>query len=75
MSVMQGDLARTINHESDESWPFAVELVCYWGDNKRGRRKSITITKDMYYGTGGYNAPLTGDAVIRMIEKLRKAAR
>ena len=68
-----GDLARVTNHESNSAWPFTLEVVAYWGEGRKGKRRSITITEDMYFGRGQFNAPLTGDAIIGMIEKLRKA--
>lgn len=69
----QGDLARAINHEPNSDWPTMIEVVAYWGEGRRGRRRSIEIPADQFFGRGGYNAPLTGDQIIRMIDNLRKA--
>lgn len=70
-----GDLARTVNHEANSDWPTMIEVVAYWskGNGRRGRRRSIKISAEQFFGTGGgYNAPLTGDQIVGMIEKLRR---
>ena len=69
----QGDLARTINHEMNSDWPYLIEIVAYFGDSgRKGKRRSITISSDEFFGRGGYNAPLTGDQIIMIINKLRR---
>lgn len=69
-----GDLARTINHEMDSSWPTSIEIRAKWKTDKGGFRfKTITISGEQFFGTGGgFNAPITGDQLIGMIEKLRR---
>lgn len=73
MSVGEGDLARVKSTESDETWPSIIEVVAYWGkDGRRGKRKSIKILADQFFGRGAYGAPLSGEQLIRIIDKLRK---
>lgn len=71
--INQGDLARAITHESNDDWPQLFEFVAYFGgEGRRGKRRSITITADQYFGRGQYHAPMTGDQMLQIIEKLRK---
>ena len=67
-----GDLARTKVHEANESWPSLIEIVAWWGEKGRsGKRCSHEIPADQFFGhTTG--APMTGDQVIGIIERLRR---
>lgn len=68
-----GDLARAITHEPDSDWPSMIEIVAYWGkDGRKGRRRSIEIPADQFFGRNSYGAPLTGDQIILMIDRLRR---
>lgn len=67
-----GDLARCKTHEPDDTWPTMIEIVAYWGEGRRGKRRSITISSDEFYGRGGHGAPMSGDQVIHLIDKIRK---
>ena len=69
-----GDLSRVISHEADESWPLVIEVVAYWADKngRKGRRRSIEIPADQFFGRGSYGAPLNGDQLIGMVQRLRK---
>jgi hypothetical protein len=71
----QGDLARCITHESDDTFPSMIEIVAWWGHDgeRKGRRCSIEITADQFFGRGSYGAPMGGGQLIGMIEQLRKA--
>ena len=72
-ALPSGDLARVKTHEPDESWPTLIEIVAYFGkEGRKGRRKSVEIPADRFFGTGGYNAPMTGDQLIMMIDRLRR---
>lgn len=68
-----GDLARAITHELNDEWPVSIEIVAYFGENRRGR-KAIVIPADEFFGRGGYNAPMTGDQIIGIINRLRRQA-
>lgn len=70
-----GDLARCVTQEADDTWPTCIEIVAYFGpkDNpRRGKRIAIEINPDEFYGRKGFNAPMSGDALIRKVEQLRR---
>lgn len=71
ISIPTGDLARAKTHESDDTWPTMIEIVAYWGEGRR-KRKSIQIPADQFFGRGQYGAPISGDQLIGMVERLRK---
>ena len=70
----EGDLSRTINHDSNDDWPTHLEIVAYWskGSDRKGRRRSVEIDADQFFGTGRFGAPMSGDQIIGMVDKLRK---
>ncbi len=67
-----GDLARVVSHEESSDWPQLVEIVAYWGPGRSGRRRSIEIPADKFFGTGRYGAPISGSEIIGMVDKLRR---
>lgn len=71
VSMPVGDLARAVNHEANSEWPSSIEIVAYFGENKR-KSKRMTISADQFFGRGGFNAPLTGDQLIGMVDRLRR---
>ena len=73
MSVPQGDLARCITHEPSDEWPTHLEIVGYFGEGRRGKRRSIEISADEFFGRGSYGAPMSGERLISIINKLRQA--
>ena len=66
-----GDLARCVTHEADDTWPTSLEIVAYYGRDRKGKRKSIIISADEFFGRGGHGAPMSGDRLIHMINQLR----
>jgi hypothetical protein len=74
MTINQGDLARVVSHEPSQDWPSIIEIVAYWGkgEGRRGRRRSLMIEADAFFGRGRYGAPLSGDQLLAMIDRLRK---
>ena len=68
----EGDLARCNTIEPDDSWPTMIEVVAYWGEGRRGKRRSIEIPADQFFGRVPYGAPISGDQLIGMIEQLRR---
>lgn len=74
VALPQGDLARVKSEEPDMSWPTMIEIVAIWkaADGKRGRQRSIRIPADQFFGRGAHGAPMSGDQLIGMIERLRK---
>ena len=71
--TFSGDLSRCVTHEADDTWPTLLEVVAYFGEGRKGKRRSITIPADQFFGRGGYGAPITGEQLISMIERLRKS--
>jgi hypothetical protein len=67
----EGALATCVTHESDESYPEMIEIVAYWRKDRRGRR-SIEIPADQFFGRGGHGAPISGDQLIAIVERLRR---
>jgi len=74
MSRPYGELANTITHEASEDWPNTIEIVAYFGppDRPKARRKSIEIDADQFFGRKGWGAPLSGEVLIGMVERLRR---
>lgn len=72
VSIPSGDLARAKTHEADESWPTMIEIVAYFGEGRKGKSKRLEIPADQFFGRGGFGAPMTGDQLIAMIERLRR---
>lgn len=68
-----GDLANTRTQESDQSWPTHIEIVAYWSKNgdRKGRRRSIEIPSDQFFGHGKFGAPLSGEVLVSMVQRLR----
>lgn len=71
-NLPSGDLARTVNHEANDDWPTFIEVVAYYGPDRKGKRKAVTISADQFFGRNGHNAPMTGDQFLLIVDKLRK---
>ncbi len=67
-----GELTRAITHEPDDSWPTKISIIAYFGEGKGAKRRVLEISADQFFGRGYHGAPLTGDQLIGMVEKLRK---
>ena len=67
-----GDLARCVTHEANDDWPVTLEIVAYWREDRRGKRTSIEISADEFFGRNGFGAPMSGEALIRKVEQLRR---
>jgi hypothetical protein len=73
-NLPSGDLARASTHEANDEWPTLIEIVAYFGpEGRKGKRRSIEIPADQFFGRKGYGAPLSGNQIIEMIEKLRRS--
>jgi hypothetical protein len=73
-NLPSGDLARVESQEANDEWPTLIEVVAYFGpEGRKGKRRSIEIPADQFFGRKGYGAPLSGTQLIAMIEKLRRA--
>jgi len=64
----QGDLDRIPSIEPDTEFPDYVEIQLVWGKKVRYQR----IMADEFFGWGRYGAPMSGDAVIRHIDRMRR---
>lgn len=49
-----------------------IEIVAYWGKGRKGRRRSVDIPADQFFGRGAYGAPINGDQLIGMVDRLRR---
>ena len=69
-----GDLSRVKTHDPSDEWPNKIEIVAYWfnGHGRRPRRRSVQINADQFFGTGEFGAPMSGEQLIGIVEKLRK---
>ena len=69
-----GDLSRTVTREANEDWPSIIEVVAYWSKDgsRKGRRRSIEIDADQFFGRGQYGAPMSADALVSMVDRLRR---
>lgn len=70
--IPSGDLTRAITHEPNDDWPTIIEIVAYWGEGRKGRRRSIMISADEFFGRKSYGAPITGDRLVQMVDQLRR---
>ena len=58
ISQPQGDLARVINHESNSEWPTMIEMVAYFGKDRKGKSKRIAISADQFFGRKTNSHPI-----------------
>ena len=74
IDIPQGDLARAVVHEPNRAWPTMIEITAYWKPDagKRGKRRIVRISAAEFFGSAT-GAPMTGDQLIGIIERLRKA--
>ena len=70
--ALAGDLARVKSQEANDEWPEMIEIVAYWAPGRK-KRKSVTISANQFFGRGEYSAPMTGDQLILIMERLRRA--
>ena len=73
-NLPSGDLARVVSHEANDDWPTSIEMVAYYGKDRKGKRKSVIISADQFFGRNGYNAPISGDQLILIMDRLRRAS-
>jgi len=70
----KSDLARSVQHEQDRVWPHAVKIAVHWMDSEgRVLIRTEVISASQFFGEGGFGAPLTGDFVISLIDRMRRA--
>lgn len=71
-AVPAGDLARVTTHDPNDEWPTMIEVVAYWGDGRKGKRRSVEIPADQFFGRGQFGAPMSGEQLIGMVDRLRR---
>jgi len=67
------DTSRAIQHDPDQTWPASVVLQVTWIVDGHYRTRTGIISSEQFYGRGVYGAPISGDALIMMIEHMRRA--
>jgi len=73
-SIPQSDLSRAQASEPDDSWPTEVKISVKWpAPNGKVLVRSETISADQFFGRGVHGAPLSGEHVIGIIERMRRA--
>jgi hypothetical protein len=75
MAQVAGDLNRLISHDPSEEWPSHIEITAIWSKDgsRKGKRRSVTIDADQFFGRGRFGAPMGGDQLIGVVERLRKS--
>lgn len=70
------DLDRATSHDPDQDWPAEVKISVKWpGPNGGMMVRSETIGADQFFGRGAHGAPMSGEYVIGLIERMRRAGR
>jgi hypothetical protein len=70
----QGDLDRAPCIEPDTGFPDYVEIRLVWASNRdsSATARSYLVKADEFFGWGGHGAPMSGDLIIRHIDRLRR---
>lgn len=74
LAIPTGDLARAKSHDPNDDWPTIIEVVAYWGKDRRGIRRSIEIPADQFFGRGQFGAPMSGEQLIGIVDRLRRSS-
>jgi hypothetical protein len=68
------DTSRAKMLDPEQNWPESIKIQLLWRDQVgRAKVATITIEADAFFGRGHYGAPLSGEALIQQIERLRRA--
>jgi hypothetical protein len=67
------DTSRAVQHDPDQSWPASVVLQVTWHIDGLNRTRTAVVSADQFFGRGEFGAPMPGDALINMIEQMRRA--
>lgn len=68
VDLPQDQMTRVKALERERDWPDEIKIVAKWGH----RRREHVITKEEYFGISPHGAPISGDTVLRIIDKLRR---
>src|ERR1700748_1647521 len=74
IDLPQSDLSRSKQHEPSHAWPHEVKLAMHWKDAE-GRIivRTEVISSEQFFGEGSFGAPISGDFVLSLIERMRRA--
>lgn len=71
--IPEPETSRAQSSEPDQTWPEVVEVRLQWRlPSGRVMATIKQITADEFFGRGKHGAPLPGDALISMVERLRR---
>lgn len=71
IDIPKDSLSRTPQSDADLGYPDHVEICLVYGMKTR----TYIIQSDEFFGRGGIGAPISGDAVIAHINRLRRMGR
>lgn len=74
IDLPKSDLERSTQHNPQFKWPKTVKIQLQWEDSEgRVTVRTEVISANQFFGLGAYGAPLEGQAIIQMIERMRRA--
>ena len=74
IDIPKSDLERSVQNNPDHNWPKSVKIQLAWEDeNGRVAVRTELISSDAFFGHGSHGAPMQGEAIIQMIERMRRA--
>lgn len=68
IEIPKSQLAGAIVHEREDDWPQELRIIAKVGN----KTFSETIPKDQFFGRNNFGAPMTGDQVLQIINRLRR---
>ena len=68
IEIPKPQLSGAIVHEREQDWPDELRIIAKVGK----RTYSETISKDQFFGAKQYGAPMSGDQVLQIINRLRR---
>lgn len=71
VDIPKSDLSRSPSADTDREFPDYVVIRLVWGKKERGH----IISAEEFFGSNGVGAPISGDAVIAHINRLRRMGR
>ena len=71
IEIPKDALSRTPQADADNDYPDYVEVRLVYGKKSRSHQ----ISSDEFFGRGAVGAPISGDAVIAHINRLRRMGR
>ncbi len=73
IDIPKSDLSRSVQHEQNRVWPHAVKIAVHWMDSEgKILVRTEVISAAQFFGEEGFGAPLTGDFIISLIDRMRR---